>query len=108
MSSGAVTYLAEGLCLVLALLLQWAYTWGNAWYESRVGRALVTLAGSIEVIVGVAILRRVFSWGPWAGVVQLGLVVVALAALDIAFLRERRLQRRLQTATKNHRIERSE
>lgn len=74
----------------------WAYTAGNRWWSSRVGRALVGLGTGIGLILGYAALKRVFGWAtiPWLQATLYGLVVVILVVLAATFVRERQLWRR--------------
>jgi hypothetical protein len=89
-----------------AVWLYAVYTFRNGWYRSNVGRALVTLAGAIVFIQVFSLLRRLLTWPPWTGDVEQGLIIIALVILCLAFHRERRIVRRLETAKKDHRIER--
>lgn len=78
-----------------AVVLVWCYCAGNAWWKSRVGRALVGLSAGLVQILGYAALKRFFGW-PTIPVVQLALyaeVLVIMIGLDAAFIRERRDQR---------------
>lgn len=86
-------------------VLTWAYVTGNPW-RSLVGWSIITLVSCVDVIEVFAALRRVLNWGAWSGFVQLGLVALAVWVLALAFLRMRRTARRLQSAEKDHRIER--
>jgi chromate transport protein ChrA len=94
------------LMIGLALWLYLVYTSGNAWYRSNVGRALVTLAGSIVFIQIFSLFRRLLSWPSWTSDIEQGLIIVALFVLCVAFQRERRYLRRVDSAQQDHRIER--
>jgi chromate transport protein ChrA len=91
----------SGAMVVAALILLWTYTAGNAWWRSRVGRALVTLAAAIVFIEVYSALRRLLDWPSWTSQVEQGIILVALILLDVAFLRERREQRRRQSARRD-------
>jgi hypothetical protein len=76
-----------GACAVFL----WAYTSGNRWWSSRVGRALVGLGSCIGLIIGYATLKRLFGWPsiPWVGVGINAYLAVVLAYLATMFVRER-------------------
>lgn len=95
----------SALTVIGTIVLTYAYVTGNPW-RSLVGWAIITLVTAIDVITIFAVLRRLLGWGQWSGLVQLGLVLVAVWFLAIAFLRMRRIARRVQSAVKDHRIER--
>ena len=91
-----------------AIWLLLVYTVGNAWYSSRIGRALVTLAGSVLFIEIYSLLRRLLAWPTWTSQIEQVIILAALLTLCVSFHRERRAVRRIQLAEQNHRIERSE
>jgi hypothetical protein len=97
----------ESATLLGSVVLTGAYVTGNPW-RNLVGWSLITLVASIDIILVFSVLRRVLDWGQWSGLVQLGLVMVAVWFLAIAFLRMRRIARRVRIAEKDHRIERTE
>jgi hypothetical protein len=98
----------EALAVAGGLVLLWVYGWDNAWWRSRVGRALMLLAAAIVLILGLGITRRLVGLPGWTQAAELGLVVCVVVSLDVAFIRERREWRRRELARKDHRIERSE
>ncbi|HEY3691245.1 MAG TPA: hypothetical protein VGL46_13215 [Pseudonocardiaceae bacterium] len=103
------TLVATGLSVAMVLAAIWlylVYTWGNAWYASVVGRALVTLAGSVVFIQLFSLARRLLAWPAWTSDIEQGLILLALVILCLAFHHERRVIRRTVTAQKDHRIER--
>jgi zinc transporter ZupT len=73
----------------------WAYTAGNRWWTSRVGRALVGLGTCIGLIIGYATLKRLFGWPtiPWVGVAIDVSIAVVLVYLATMFVRERQVWR---------------
>lgn len=89
-----------------AIWLLLTYAIGNAWYSSRVGRALVTLAGAIVFIEIYSLLRRTLGWPSWTAQIEQVIILAALLVLCFSFHRERREIRRIQLAEKDHRIER--
>lgn len=98
----------EAVTLLGAWRFLWVYMWDNAWWRTEVGKALVILAVCVNVIILFSVFRRVFDWGQWSSIVQLGSVAVAVWYLALVFGRVRRVQRRLELAKKDHRIERTE
>lgn len=82
------------LLIVAAVWLAVVYMAGNAWYRSRVGRALVTLAGSIVFIEVYSFVRRLANWPSWTAQVEQVIILVALVVLCVSFHRERRRLRR--------------
>ncbi len=100
---------AQTLLLVLAVagdvVFIWAYSAGNRWWTSRVGRALVELGTGTGLILGYGALKRLLDW-PTIPAVQLtlyALVAVILTQLAVAFVLERRRwQRRGQRRHDEH------
>lgn len=100
------------LALSVAMLaaagwLLWLYTAGNAWYASREGRAMVTLASSVAFVQLFSVVRRELGWPAWTADIEQALILTALILLCLVFLRVRREVHRVQTAAKRHRMESS-
>jgi len=94
--------------IAAAVWLLCVYTIGNAWYASRVGRALVTLASAVVFIEIYSLARRLLDWPAWTAQIEQGIILLALVILCLSFHRERRAVRRAELAEKSHRVERSE
>lgn len=88
--STVISLLLTAAMIAAAVTLLFIYTLGNAWYASRVGRALVTLACAIVFIEIYSLLRRVLNWPAWTAQVEQGVILIALVFLCAEFLRERR------------------
>lgn len=115
MSYAAQVLLALGLVLTMfvgSVVLAVTYMVGNAWYASWVGRALVVLALSLALVTANTLTGYFLRWGTWSAFVTYGLILLAIVVLDVAFIRERRRirreQRRVDTARKDHTIERTD
>jgi 4-amino-4-deoxy-L-arabinose transferase-like glycosyltransferase len=89
-----IALMSDFLATLLGLVLLWAYCVGNAWYRSRVGRALVTMTVCVELILVVNPLGYFLSWPVWTGLVPYFLVTVAMAVMAFTFTRERARVRR--------------
>jgi hypothetical protein len=100
-----VSILLTAAMIGAAVWLLAVYTLGNAWYASRVGRALVTLASSVLFIELYSLARRLLGWPAWTAQVEQGIILIALLLLCGAFTRERREVRRRQSAIKSHRVD---
>lgn len=92
---------------VADIVTLWAYGWGNGWWTSRVGRALIGQGVGIALILGYASLKRLFGWPtiPWLQVCLYVVVAVIEVGMAVAFVRERREFWRVVQAKKNHRVE---
>lgn len=100
-----IALVAEMAVFAGGALLLWAYAWGNPWYASRAGRAIVTLAACVMLIVAVTLLRYFLHWGVWTAFISYGLTLIAVWTMAITFIRERRLIRRTEQAKQQHRVE---
>lgn len=91
-----VTTVFLGLAFLASAVFLWAYAWDNSWYKSIVGRALVSLAGSLTLILGWGLLRAldIVPLLQWVRLFLYLVIFLALVNMGVSFLIERKRLRK--------------